>query len=266
MKVIGKTVLITGAGSGIGQALVIALIKKGARVVAIDINEIGLGESKRLSGAVANNYKSYVLDITDRQAVTHIIGNIAFDFAFVDILINNAGIIQSSVGINELGINTAERIMAVNFTAAFNLIKVLLPFLLKRKEGHIVNIASMGTCAQVSGQSFYKASKAALAALSEGLTAELSGTNIGVSTIFPGSIKTNIAANSGLKKSELNFNRGKTKMTPPARAADLIIRAIEKGSPRLVIGSDAKSMDYRSRLNPLYEQKLIAQQLKGQPK
>lgn len=264
MKVIGKTVLITGAGNGIGRALVIALIKKGARVVAIDINEVGLGESKRLSGAVANNYKSYVLDITDRKEVAHIVENIAFDFAFVDILINNAGIIQSSVGINELGVNTAEKIMAVNFTAAFNLIKVLLPLLLKRKEGHIVNIASMGTCAHVSGQSFYKASKAALAALSEGLTAELSGTNIGVSTIFPGSITTNIAANSGLNKSELNSDIGKIKTTSPTRAADLIIRAIEKGSPRLVIGSDAKSMDYLSRLSPLHQQKLIAKQIKDQ--
>jgi short-subunit dehydrogenase len=262
MKIAGSTVLITGAGNGMGRQLAIGLIQKGAKVAALDINQAALDETKKLANATDSNYRSYLVDITDSNKVATLPQSIANEFSTVNILINNAGIIQPFVKINELDISAARKVMDINFFAPFNLIKAFLPSFLKQEVAHIVNTSSMGAYTPVPGQSLYGASKAALAALTAGLHSELIGSNVFVTTVYPGAIATNIAANSGIDMKGMDASSSKIKMTSAFDAARVIIAGIEKNKARVFIGKDAKLMNLLTRINPLFAAKLIQKQMK----
>ena len=141
------------------------------------------------------------------------------------------------------------------------LIKAFLPGLLKRPEGHILNVSSMGAYAPVPGQSVYGASKAAIKLLTEGLRSELSSTKVGVTVVFPGAIATNIAQNSGMEIPEGAAENSTRKTTAADFAAKQMVDAMENNKPRITIGSDAKLMDRLSRLNPVFAAKLIYKQM-----
>jgi len=263
MKLSTCTALVTGAGNGMGRQLVISLIKRGAKVAALDIDESALVETARLSGGNSSNLKSLVIDLTDETKVAMLPDQIAKDFSAIDLLINNAGIIQPFVRINQLEKKVANRVMQINFFGPLNLIKAFLPSFLEKESAHIVNISSMGAYTPVPGQSLYGASKAALAALTAGLRSELAQTKVVVTTVYPGAIATNIAANSGIDLSNLNTPSNKIKMTSPEMAAAAILRAIERNKAQVFIGRDAKTMNFLARLNPLFAANLIEKQMKG---
>jgi short-subunit dehydrogenase len=151
--------------------------------------------------------------------------------------------------------------MNVNFTGPLMLTKAFLPGLLTRPSAHILNVSSMGAYAPVPGQSVYGASKAAIKLFTEGLRSELLNTNVGVTIVFPGAIETNIAANSGMTDMASDDGENSFPTTKADVAAKLMVDAIEKNTPRVVIGKDAKTMDFLSRLNPLYAAKLIYKQM-----
>lgn len=259
MRVQGKVVVVTGAGSGMGRQLVLELVSRGAKVAAVDMREETLEETKTLArGEVA----SFVLNITDADGVAALPAEVEAALGPVDALINNAGIIQPFVKINDLSMADAHRVMDVNFTGPLMLTKAFLPGLLARPEAHILNVSSMGAYAPVPGQSVYGASKAAIKLMTEGLRSELLGTNVGVTIVFPGAINTNIAKNSGLDMpGGADAESSKFKTTEAPVAAKAMVDAIEKNSPRLCIGSDAKLMDRLSRLNPVFAAGLIAKQM-----
>jgi short-subunit dehydrogenase len=119
----------------------------------------------------------------------------------------------------------------------------------------------MGAYAPVPGQSVYGASKAAIKLFTEGLRSELLSTKVGVTVVFPGAINTNIAQNSGMATFGAGADAGSIKMSQPDVAAKLMVDAIAKNKPRLVIGSDAKMLDFLSRLNPVYAAKVIYKQM-----
>jgi short-subunit dehydrogenase len=263
MKLSTCTALVTGAGNGMGRQLVISLIKRGAKVAALDIDESALVETARLSGGNSSNLKSLVIDLTDEAKVAMLPDQIAKDFSAIDLLINNAGIIQPFVRINQLEKKVANRVMQINFFGPLNLIKAFLPSFLEKESAHIVNISSMGAYTPVPGQSLYGASKAALAALTAGLRSELAQTKVVVTTVYPGAIATNIAANSGIDLSSLSAPSKKIKMTSPEMAAAAILRAIERNKAQVFIGRDAKTMNFLARLNPLFAANLIEKQMKG---
>ena len=141
------------------------------------------------------------------------------------------------------------------------MIKEFLPGLLTRPQAHILNVSSMGAYVPVPGQSIYGASKAAIKSLTEGLRSELIGTKVGVTIVFPGAIATNIAQNSGISIPTTAQTQPKFPTTSADVAARAMIAAIEKNQARLVIGKDARMMDYLSRANPVYAAKLIYKQM-----
>jgi len=241
MKLAGATVLITGAGNGMGRELVIGAIKAGAKVVAVDLDKKALATTKQLANADSENYYPLALDITDTRKVAALPKKIA-----------KQGLEQKAI----------TKVMAVNFSAPLNLIKAFLPTFIARKKGHIVNTSSMGAYTPVPGQSLYGASKAALSALTAGLFSELVDTNVKVTTVFPGAIATNIAKNSGINLKGMDTGSSKIKMTTPQKAAQIILAGIEKDKPRVFIGQDAKVMNLLTRLNPQYAARLIQKQMK----
>jgi short-subunit dehydrogenase len=266
MNIQDKVIVVTGAGNGMGRELVLALLEKGARIAAVDMREATLKETVQLAGQKADRISIHVLDITDKAAVEALPKDVIANHGNVDGIINNAGIIQPFVRVNDLDYETINRVMNVNFYGALYMIKTFLPLLLKRPEAHIVNTSSMGGFLPVPGQSVYGASKAAIKLLTEGLYAELADTNVRVSAVFPGAIQTNITVNSGVKGPELPANSKQSKnfkMLPAKDAAARIIRGIEKNKPLIYVGQDSKLMNMLYRLNPTFATNFIAKQMKS---
>jgi short-subunit dehydrogenase len=262
MKVANKTIVLTGAGSGMGREMAFLLLKKGANVAGIDIHADALAETQKLAGVDDSRFKGFVLDISNKEKVDALPAAIIAHFGQVDGLINNAGIIQKFVKVNDLDLADIQKVMNVNFYGPIYFIKAFLPYFLKRPEAHLVNISSMGGFLPVPGQTIYGASKAAVKLLTEGLYSELANTNVKVTVVFPGAIETNISQNSGLaapteeQKKNSNF-----KALPASRAAEIIIGGMEKDKFRVTVGSDAGFLDKLYRIAPKYAADFIRKKM-----
>lgn len=264
MKVNGKILVVTGGGNGLGKELSLTLLKKGAHVCAVDKNEDALNSFfEELSDEQKSRFHTEVVDLTHEEEVNNLPQKVRERFGEVDGIINNAGIIQPFVKINDLDMKTINRVMNINFYSQIYMIKAFLPYLLKRPESHIVNISSMGGFLPVPGQSIYGASKAAIKLMSEGLYAELISTNVHVTVVFPGAMNTNIAQNSGASVPDIDEKSGNIKMLSPETASEQIIAGVEKNKFQLYIGNDSKTMSTMYRLAPKYAITLIANKMKG---
>lgn len=266
MKVQNKVMVVTGGGNGIGRELVLNLLSKGASVAAVDINESALQETVELAGDKKDKLSTHVVNITNRDVVTALPEQVVSRHGVVDGLINNAGIIQPFVRVNDLDYAAIERVMNVNFYGTLYMTKAFLPHLLTRPEAHIANVSSMGGFMPFPGQSLYGASKAAVKLLTEGLRSELLSTNVRVTVVFPGAIGTNIAANSGVGNTlrvENVDQQSSVKTLAPSKAAEIIIDGIEQNRYRILVGSDAAFMDFISRLNPQWAANFIYKQMKS---
>lgn len=260
MDIAGKVFVVTGAGNGIAREVTLQLLARGARVAGVDLNADGLTETASLA-AVGERFSAHAVDITDRDAVAALPDAVLAAHGQVDGLVNIAGVIQKFVKVADLDYSEMEKVMNVNFWGVMHTVKAFLPHLTARPEASLVNVASMGAYAPVPGQAVYGASKAAVTLLTEALYAELMGTSIAVSVVFPGAIGTNIAANSGVAMGDASAETSTHKTTPPAKAGEVIVDTIQTGRFRATIGSDAATMDRLSRLNPRMATRLIAKQM-----
>jgi len=265
MKVSNKVIVVTGGGNGIGRQLVLNLLHKGARVAAVDMNQQSLEETVQLAGTLGDKISTHIVNITNLKAVEAIPEQVIAVHGSVDGLINNAGIIQPFVKVVNLTYEQIEKVMNVNFYGLLYMTKTFLPHLLKRPESHIVNLSSMGGFLPVPGQTIYGASKAAVMLLTEGLHSELLDTNVHVTLVYPGAISTNIALNSGIISSDQqgSLDTGKIKMTNAEDAAEMIIKGMEQNKYRVLVGNDARLMDFLMRLNPKAAAKFIYNQMKS---
>lgn len=263
MKVNGKVIVVTGAGSGIGRALTLALLAKGARVAAVDVSQAGLEQTGALVVEGKERLSTHVLDLSERAKVEALPAAVIVAHGAVDGVINNAGIIQPFVPFNDLDYADIERVLHVNLYSQIYMLKSFLPELLKRPEAHVVNVSSMGGFFPFPGQTLYGATKAAVKLLTEGLYAELLDTQVGVTTIFPGAIATDIAKNSGVRMAGADSAESSgLPMTTADSAAQQIIRAMEKNSFQAFVGTDSKLMNLLYRLNPRGATRLIQKQMK----
>lgn len=264
MKAENKIIALTGAGSGIGRELTFALLEKGAKVAAVDINEAALKKTRELAGEKGKNMSLHVLNISDCSAVEALPEQVLAAHKQVDGLINNAGIIQPFVRVNDLDYDAIKRVVDVNFYGTLYMIKTFLPYLLKRPEAHIVNVSSMGGFLPVPGQSIYGATKAAVKLLTEGLLSELAGTPVRVTLVFPGAIATNIMNNSGVKAPPQADSEKKSKFHPLSadKAAAEILKGMEKDKARVMVGKDAKFMLKLYTASPSFARNFIRKQMK----
>lgn len=255
MKIQGKKIVVTGAGGGIGQELAAEIIRRGGEVLAVDINRENLEKTAALSPE--GKIKPVVLDITDTEKVR--------EFAqdpTVDGIINNAGIIQPFVKVADLTDQEINRVMAVNFYGTLNLVRAFLPHFLKKTEAHIINLSSMGGFLPVPGQGIYGAAKAAVKLMTEALQGELRETGVKVTVVFPGAVKTNIKANSGIKEENKAKDSQKAmKILSPQQAAKQILDGMEQNRSRIILGKDARAMDFLYRLSPAFASGLIAKKM-----
>lgn len=262
MQITTKTFVVTGAGSGIGRELALQLIRREANVAGVDINAESLAKTQELASVGQDQFKSFVLDITDQEAVDRFSTQVITLFSTVDGLINNAGIIQPFKLVADLSGEEINRVLAVNFYGTLYLTKAFLSHFLGRPEAHIVNVASMGGFIPFPGQTLYGAAKAAVKLFSEGLYAELFDTSVRVTVIFPGAIATNITENSGLGKPKTGGDyAGRT--LSAGKAAEQILAGMERNQFRVVVGKDARFLDSLYRLNPQYATHFIQKKMKS---
>ncbi|WP_027108899.1 SDR family NAD(P)-dependent oxidoreductase [Lacticigenium naphthae] len=263
MKVNGKVVVVTGAGSGMGRALTLDLVKRGARVAAIDLNEETLAETKELAGESKGKISTHVMNITDHEAIKRLPEELKEIHGPVDALINNAGIIQPFVDVNDLDFEKIRQVMDVNFYGTLYFVKAFLPGFLERPEAHIVNVSSMGGFLPVPGQSIYGASKAAVKLMTEGLHSELKDTTVHVTVVFPGATNTNISENSQAEREMTPEDlKRMDDITSAEEAAHIILEGMEHNDYRILVGKDTRMMDKLYRLAPKKAAEMIAKKMK----
>ncbi|WP_286272858.1 SDR family NAD(P)-dependent oxidoreductase [Thalassotalea hakodatensis] len=259
MNLVGKIIVVTGAGSGIGRELALQLVAKGAIVAGADYNEQALLETQELLNSDSRDRMScHVVDISNLEQVQSVVNDMLTKHNSIDGVINNAGIIQPFTHVEHLELNQMQRIFNVNWWGVVYMTQALLPALKKSTEARIVNVSSMGGYMPFPGQVIYGASKAAVKLMTEGLMVELTDTNVGVSIVYPGAVQTNITNNApditDEAKQATAEKLAKEKKSPGVtaeQAAKAIITGIEKNKARILVGSDCKFIDKLYRLMPV---------------
>lgn len=250
-----KVAVVTGAGSGIGRALAQLLAAKGCRLALADVNEKGLAETAATLKAEVITQK---LDVADRAAVYAFAGAVKTKYGTAHVLINNAGVGVSQT-IQNLSWEDFEWLMGINFWGVTYGTKAFLPMLLQQNEGAIVNISSALGFIAVPTQGAYTAAKFAVRGFTECLRHEMTGTGVKAICVHPGAIRTNIARSSRVYRNPFR-NMDQAAMvekfesragTTPEKAAAIIVRGIEKGSPRVLVGMDAWLVDRIQRWLPV---------------
>jgi NADP-dependent 3-hydroxy acid dehydrogenase YdfG len=245
----GKVAVVTGAGSGIGQALAIELARSGAKVAISDINTEGLDATEERLKAIGAPVKADRLDVTEREAFAVYADAVVEHFGKVNQIYNNAGIAFAG-DVEATAFKDIEKVMDVDFWGVVNGTKVFLPHLIASGDGHIINVSSVFGLFSVPGQAAYNAAKFAVRGFTEALRQEmiLAGHPVKVTTVHPGGIKTNIVRNmtavESIDKSDLaeNFDK-KLAKTSPQKAARIILDGVRKNRARVLVGSDAKVLD-----------------------
>ena len=255
MEIKKQNVIVTGAASGLGLELTKQLLAEGANVAAVDINEENLKKLK--TDLNSKNLKTYIVNMGDVESIKKFREEYKKDCHDVDIIINNAGIIQPFVKVADLNDDIINKTMNVNFFGPLNLIRLFMSDLTKdRKEQYIVNVASMGGFFPFPGQTIYGASKAALKLFTEGLYAELENTNVRVMIVLPGAMDTNITKNSNVEIAKTKDNSS-FKLLSPAVGASEIIKGIKKNKFKIFLGSDSKFLRFLYKLNSIWAIRFI---------
>jgi NADP-dependent 3-hydroxy acid dehydrogenase YdfG len=260
----GKVAVVTGAGSGIGQALAIELARSGASVAISDVNTEGLAVTEERLTAIGASVKADRLDVTEREAFELYADAVVEHFGKVNQVYNNAGIAFAG-DIEVSGFKDIEKVMDVDFWGVVNGTKVFLPHLIASGDGHVINVSSVFGLFAVPGQAAYNAAKFAVRGFTEALRQEMlvAGHPVKVTTVHPGGIKTNIVRNmttvGDVDHAQLTktFDK-KLANTSPEKAAKIILDGVRKNRARVLVGPDAKALDLIVRLTGSGYQRLFS--------
>ncbi|HZQ56861.1 MAG TPA: SDR family NAD(P)-dependent oxidoreductase [Acidimicrobiales bacterium] len=191
--VTGKRVLVTGASSGIGAGLAVALAKAGATVGICARREDRLKEVLAQCVEHAPASKMWVTDLSVPEEVDALADVAVEELGGVDVLVNNAGIPKRR-HVTKLDISTVEAVANLDYFSAVRLTLALLPQMLDRGEGRIVNVSSVAATLSSPGEAAYAAAKAALSVWSEGMAVDLWDTGVKVLVVYPGVVDTELFA------------------------------------------------------------------------
>ena len=261
---VGKVAAVTGAGSGIGQALALELARSGASVAISDVDTEGLAQTEEQLKAVGAPVRSDRLDVTEREAFQIYADQINEHFGKINQIYNNAGIaFTGDVEITEF--KDIERVMDVDFWGVVNGTKAFLPHLIASGDGHVVNVSSLFGLMSMPGQAAYNSAKFAVRGFTEALRQELvlNRDPVKVTSVHPGGIKTAIARN-GLTaegvdpEAQYKFFDKRLASTTPQRAAEIILEGVRKNKARVLVGPDAVVLDLIVRVTGAGYQRLLA--------
>ena len=250
----GKLFFITGVSSGFGRALAQAAIAAGHRVAGTVRGDEQASAFAALDPARAH---PQLLDVTDSAAIEAVVTRVERTLGPIDVLVNNAGYGHEGV-LEESPLDEMRRQFDVNVFGAVAVIKAVLPGMRQRRQGHIVNITSMGGAITMPGIAYYCGSKFALEGISDTLSKELAPFNIAVTAVAPGSFRTDWAGRSMVRSPRAiddydasfepvrraRIEKSGKQLGDPARAAQAILRLVDSESPpaHLLLGSDALAL------------------------
>jgi NAD(P)-dependent dehydrogenase (short-subunit alcohol dehydrogenase family) len=258
--------VITGAGSGMGRCLAQQLAEKGSSLALSDVSQKGLDETAALLGGSKGKITRHIVNVADEAQVKAFAEDVAAQHGRATVLFNNAGV--ALLGhLEEISLQDFRWLMDINFWGVVYGVTYFLPLLKKEKRAHIVNTSSLLGFFGASGQGAYCASKFAVRGYTESLHHELLGTNVGVTCVHPGFVRTAIAehakvgqrAGDTLRKESLTRFEKVARTDAPTAAAK-ILRGVESGKARVLIGPDAYFVDLWQRLKPASYWNLIAKQ------
>ena len=250
--------VVTGAASGIGRALAVRLAGENVAAIAIsDVDGKRLDETAQMIEAAGGRVSTHIVNVADYSEMENFARSVIERHGRATHIVNNAGV--SLFGdVEEVSFEDIEWLMSINFWGVVYGTKLFLPILREQKSAHIINVSSVFGFIAPPGNAAYAASKFAVRGFTEALRHELAGSNVAVSLVHPGGIRTNIANNGKLGASAGEEERRKTvnmfneHLTPtlPENAADVIVRGIKRREPRILIGADARQISFFSRLFP----------------
>ncbi len=259
----GKVCVVTGASSGIGRALAIKLAEMGAHLALSDVNMEGLAETKTLLPGTAGNVLLDKLNVADAKMIAAYAGHAEKALGPADYLFNNAGL--SRVGaFQHTPLESFEKVMDVNFYGVVRMTKAFLDQLISTK-GTVVNISSVFGMIGYKGQTHYCASKFAVRGFTETLRQELEELGVGVCSVHPGGVATNVARNAevdhlpnnGKTREEMNAEFDTLAKTSPQKAAETILKGAARRNPRIMIGADSRIISLAYRLFPKSYNKVL---------
>jgi NAD(P)-dependent dehydrogenase (short-subunit alcohol dehydrogenase family) len=246
-----KTFFITGVGSGLGRALATEALAVGHRVVGTVRSEVARTEFEAFAPG-----RSFgrVLEVTDDVAVPAVVAEVEAKIGAIDVLVNNAGYGHEGT-IEESPLEDLRKQFEVNVFGAVAVIKAVLPYMRQRRQGHILNITSMGGMVTFPGLGYYHGSKFALEGISETLGKEVKGFGIAVTAVEPGGFRTDWAGRSMVRapRTIVDYDalidplraaregRSGKQLGDPAKAARAILKVVQTGNPpaHLLLGPDA---------------------------
>lgn len=256
-----KVVLITGGSRGLGLEIARLMVKEGAKVAICARDKNELKKAKEDLDELASSYGTdgvytVACDLTDNEQLQHMVGRVRKHFGAIEILINNAGVIQIAPA-EEMEKKEYEEAMNIHFWAPYNLMQAVLPEMKKNREGRIVNIASLAGKVVVPHLAPYAASKHALVGLSESLHAEMQKYNIYITTVCPGLMRTGSVrqmVHKGQHRKEHGLahilaSQPLTSMDAK-KAAESIVSACRHGETSLIIPLQAKAVTAANGLFP----------------
>ncbi len=236
-----QVVWITGASSGIGEALAYTFAKRGVKLILSARRKDELERVKQNCNLPEDSILVLPLDVSDSQQLAAASARVIQQFGGVDILLNNAGVSHWSK-VNDLTLDVIRKIMEVNFLGGAALTKAVLPQMLEKKRGHIVVISSVLGKMPVRKQAAYVASKHALQGFYDTLRLEVTADGVHVMLVCPGFVRTNVARNS-FNKEGVAINQSNVKIDKgldPMYVAEKILAGIEKRKHELIISGGAE--------------------------
>ncbi|WP_370412187.1 SDR family NAD(P)-dependent oxidoreductase [Streptomyces fradiae] len=195
----GRRALVTGGGSGIGQATVLRMLAEGGRVVAADISEDGLKDTVAKAGADADRLTTLVVNIGDESSVRAGVAAAVETLGGLDVLVNAAGILRSA-HTHETTLDSFEQVLRINLTGTFLMIRQAIPALLEGNGSAVVNFSSTSAMFAHPYMAAYAASKGGIQSMTHALAAEYAKQGIRFTAVQPGSISSGMTDGSGESK------------------------------------------------------------------
>ena len=259
-----KICVITGAASGIGAACAKAMAAQGAVIIGCDLRMDMLKEVAEEIKAAGGKMDTHQLDVADRDAVYALAAKVEKKYGAADLVLNNAGVAHGAE-VADMTMDNFQWVMDINFWGVVHGSQAFLPQMMKQNSGHIANVSSIFGLVGVPTQSAYNAAKFGVLGFSEALRHEMRDSGVNVTTIHPGGINTNIVRHARFQQGpDMDAEREEAvqrfqqfTMTQPEGAAKVIINGIRKNKARILIGFDARIVDWARRLLPANYMKLL---------
>jgi short-subunit dehydrogenase len=258
-KLSDRVAVVTGAAGGIGRATSVALAKEGCHLALCDVNTVGLEETAALAREHGRKVSTHIVDVSNKARMQSFVEEVIEQHGQVHILVNNAGVTVTSP-FEDHSLEDFEWIVGINFWGVIYGCKMFLPYLQKADEAHIVNLSSLFGLLGVPSQSSYCATKFAVHGFSESLWVELRDQGIGVTSVHPGGVRTDIAKSArtvSAAQKDMAIGVIDRFSVSPEHCAKLIVQAIKKNKMKQLVTRESHFVAIAKRLAPQLPQRIM---------